>query len=143
MKYFIIIIISLLSLNVSNAQSKSDLKKEISSLKMEIKKLNLYISDLEREIDSLQNRKNSTGEIIASDTTAVKLYQCKATTSSGKRCSRTAKPGTDYCWQHQAAKSKVQKSTSSSSTGREIHTGPRGGKYYINSSGKKVYIKRK
>ncbi len=142
MKYFITIIILLLSLNISNAQSKSDLKKEVSSLKMEIKKLNLYISDLEKQIDSLQNSKNSTSEIIAADTTAVKLYQCKAITLSGKRCSRTAKPGTDYCWQHQQ-KSKVQESTSSSSTGRKIYTGPRGGKYYINSNGKKVYIKSK
>lgn len=87
MRYFFIIIISLLSLNVSNAQSKSDLQKEVSSLKMEIKKLNLYISDLERQIDSLQNSRNFTNEIIASDTTAVNLYQCKAITLSGKRCS--------------------------------------------------------
>lgn len=29
------------------------------------------------------------------------------------------------------------------STGRVIHTGPRGGRYYINSKGNKVYIKRK
>jgi hypothetical protein len=31
----------------------------------------------------------------------------------------------------------------SSSSSRTIYTGPRGGKYYINSKGKKVYIKKK
>ena len=34
-------------------------------------------------------------------------------------------------------------STSSSSQDRTIYTGPRGGKYYINSKGKKVYISKK
>lgn len=33
-------------------------------------------------------------------------------------------------------------SSSSSSSERTIYTGPRGGKYYINSKGKKVYIKK-
>lgn len=29
------------------------------------------------------------------------------------------------------------------SSGRIIHTGPRGGKYYINKNGKKTYVKKK
>lgn len=62
MKYLIIIIISLLSLNVSNAQSKSDLKKEVSSLKMEIQKLNLYIEDLESQIEILQSNKEDVSK---------------------------------------------------------------------------------
>lgn len=33
-------------------------------------------------------------------------------------------------------------SSTTTSTSREIHTGPRGGKYYINSNGNKTYIKR-
>ena len=28
--------------------------------------------------------------------------QCQAITNSGKRCSRTALKGSDYCWQHKA-----------------------------------------
>lgn len=32
--------------------------------------------------------------------------------------------------------------SSGSANGREIHTGPRGGKYYISPSGKKVYVKK-
>jgi len=39
--------------------------------------------------------------------------------------------------------SSVASSFSSSSSGRTILTGPRGGKYYINKKGKKVYIKKK
>ncbi len=35
------------------------------------------------------------------------------------------------------------KSKSTRSQSRTIHTGPRGGKYYINSKGNKVYIKKK
>lgn len=48
-----------------------------------------------------------------------------------------------------SANSSAEKSTTSSNSstknttpsGRTIYTGPRGGKYYINSSGKKVYVK--
>ena len=49
---------------------------------------------------------------------------------------------------HKATKNGSSTATSTSTTStysgdREIHTGPRGGKYYINSNGKKTYIKRK
>lgn len=37
----------------------------------------------------------------------------------------------------------VPSSSTSYSRSRVIHTGPRGGKYYYNSSGNKTYIKRK
>ena len=40
----------------------------------------------------------------------------------------------------QKASSSSAVSKSSSSSDKTIHTGPRGGKYYINSKGKKVYI---
>ena len=63
------------------------------------------------------------------------MQQCKAITASGTQCSRKAEVGSDYCWQH--------KKTKVTSGSREIYTGPRGGRYYINSSGKKVYVKRK
>ncbi len=41
----------------------------------------------------------------------------------------------------QVKKSYPTKSYSSGSSGRTIHTGPRGGKYYINKNGKKTYLK--
>ena len=37
----------------------------------------------------------------------------------------------------------TSKSSSTYSGGRTIHTGPRGGKYYYNSSGNKTYVRRK
>ncbi len=40
-----------------------------------------------------------------------------------------------------SSKSNSEKGDSKSGSGREIHTGPRGGRYYINSNGKKTYIK--
>lgn len=46
---------------------------------------------------------------------------------------------------HRVAKSHSHKvhhiSSGSSSSSREIHIGPRGGRYYINSNGNKTYIK--
>lgn len=71
-------------------------------------------------------------------------HRCKAITAKGTQCSRNAEPGSDYCWQHQenSSTTTVTQKSSSSSTSRTIYTGPRGGKYYINSKGNKVYIKK-
>lgn len=68
--------------------------------------------------------------------------QCIAITKKGSRCKRTAASGSLYCWQHQK-KEVTGKSYSSDSGERTIYTGPRGGHYYYNSKGHKVYIKRK
>ena len=135
---------------LSFSQSKTELKNEISSLKMEIKKMNEYISDLEKQLEYYQKQSTRKGiEEISIDTVATKQNQCKATTLSGKRCSRTAKPGKEYCWQHLKIKENESNysgngnsSNSGTYNGRKIYTGPRGGKYYINSKGNKVYIKR-
>ena len=72
--------------------------------------------------------------------------QCIAITKKGTQCSRNAQEGSDYCWQHNKSKSTIKsetKSSDSNSSGRTIHTGPRGGKYYINKNGNKTYIKKK
>lgn len=70
--------------------------------------------------------------------------QCKAITKAGTQCKRTTKEGSDYCWQHQSYNKSVTKEKSSSySNDKTIHTGPRGGQYYINSKGNKTYIKKK
>lgn len=82
--------------------------------------------------------------------------QCKGTTKSGTRCKNKTLNANEYCHLHQSqvkssastvttttktttTTTKTPSSTGSSS--RTIHTGPRGGKYYINSSGNKTYIK--
>lgn len=85
--------------------------------------------------------------------------QCKAITKKGTQCKRKATNNSEYCFQHKKnssntnvsteetnkKKAKVNKSSSSNDTynGNEIHTGPRGGRYYINKNGNKTYIKRK
>ena len=66
--------------------------------------------------------------------------RCQAITKAGTRCKRKAQPGSKYCWQHQP---NVNNSVKSYSCDKTIYTGPRGGKYYYNSKGKKVYIKRR
>lgn len=81
--------------------------------------------------------------------------QCKAITSAGVPCSRKADPGSEYCWQHKktyepnstpnnlgSPSNKSGSSGGSTGSGKTIYTGPRGGKYYINSNGNKTYIKR-
>lgn len=65
---------------------------------------------------------------------------CNAITKAGKRCSRLHEPNNAYCWQHK--KDTINNSIPSQQQNRVIHTGPRGGKYYINSKGNKVYIKK-
>jgi outer membrane murein-binding lipoprotein Lpp len=64
--------------------------------------------------------------------------RCQAITAKGTQCTRRAQPGSKYCWQHQ---NYGQSQSSSTSSDRTIYTGPRGGHYYINSKGHKVYVK--
>jgi len=77
-------------------------------------------------------------EIIENKDSVV-YHQCEAITKSGTRCSRSAKDNSKYCWQHQNYEKTNNKSGESSSY--EIKVGPRGGHYYINSSGRKIYVK--
>jgi len=70
--------------------------------------------------------------------------RCQAITKAGTQCSRNSKGGSDYCWQHQSYNKTTTQEKSSSYTGdKTIYTGPRGGQYYYNSKGNKVYIKKK
>lgn len=79
--------------------------------------------------------------------------RCQAITAKGTQCTRTADSGSKYCWQHKSTYepastsnkssfSSSPSSKSSTSSGRTIITGPRGGKYYINSNGNKTYIRK-
>jgi hypothetical protein len=56
--------------------------------------------------------------------------QCKAITAKGTQCKRQAVNGSDYCYQHQTTKAKI-----------DTLTGPKGGKYYI-KNGIKHYVKK-
>jgi len=77
--------------------------------------------------------------------------QCSGTTQKGARCKNKTLNANGYCYLHQsqvgAASQSVTgtKSTSTKSSysgGRVVYTGPRGGKYYINKNGNKIYIKK-
>lgn len=141
-------------------KSHVELMTEVGNLKQEIAVLNSEISSLKREndllkqvIDNQQSKPHDSEESIQN---AVEVSstpgQCKAITSKGTHCSRKADPGSEYCWQHKktyepnSTPSKVTSTPSKSSgtigSGRTIYTGPRGGKYYINSKGNKTYIKK-
>jgi len=119
------------------------------------------LQKLQAEIESLKARVTMLEQKLAGSvdtasmvkTISTESKRCIAITNAGTQCSRNADPGSDYCWQH---KKTYEPTTSSSvsttttptkntttSSGQTIQTGPRGGQYYINSSGKKVYVKKK
>lgn len=123
---------------------------------------NARVAALEARVDSLQfelANLRATWTAIA-DTSAlspagvdaigapvvvgVTSARCEAATQSGTRCTRNAEVGSLYCWQHQQASSTLNsRATPTTPPERTILTGPRGGKYYINSKGKKTYIRKK
>ncbi|HAQ02375.1 hypothetical protein A2467_02280 [Candidatus Nomurabacteria bacterium RIFOXYC2_FULL_36_8] len=130
--------------------SSSDLK----SLKDENEKLKYENESLRNENERLKlaislNKPSDVPQPTSSEKSNSTNNQCKAITAKGTQCSRNAEAGSDYCWQHkssQETKSTVKSSSSSGSnsgSGRTIHTGSRGGQYYINKNGNKTYIKRK
>lgn len=43
----------------------------------------------------------STATGTGGGSSSASSHQCEATTKKGGRCSRTASPGSPYCWQHQ------------------------------------------
>lgn len=129
------------------AQQKAD----ISYLKGRIDAMSDDIARIAANQQALPSRNSTqsaaTSQLAVPSTTAVNGVQldttsgrCQAITAAGTQCTRKAQPGSKYCWQHQ----NYGKSTSSSgSNDRQIYTGPRGGQYYINSNGKKVYVRKK
>lgn len=151
--------IAMLSLKVDALTAKNDanniklelLNDKAISLSEEVVKLQQTIDAMAAEIEqiSVQTPDQITKSKPDNQNDPGK---CKATTASGSACSRNAQAGSDYCWQHKktsetknnaSAKSSSSGNSNSSYSGSQtIQTGPRGGKYYINSNGKKTYIKR-
>jgi regulator of replication initiation timing len=155
---------------VTLVDEKMALQEEQIKFKTEILELKEQIVDLKNENQTLRNEverlKATQGSAAAmpvgasqagttqkqnlTSSTSSTPGRCQAITAKGTQCSRSADPGSNYCWQHKSTyepsgstKSSVSSSSSSSSSssGRTIYTGPRGGKYYINSKGNKVYVK--
>jgi colicin import membrane protein len=151
----------------AHPQSKKELYEIIGRLQQENKALTEQYSNLKQEIAELKelilsNQAQLTqlrSEIAANSSQTTKQTEektgggrCQAITAKGTQCTRQADPGSNYCWQHKSTyepKSSEKKpvttssGSSTSSSGRTIYTGPRGGQYYINSKGNKVYIKHK
>lgn len=123
--------------------------EQVNSLDDRISFLQDYILKLEARIDELSYAIDKQPTIIpqinnVADTLSKNPGQCKAITKAGAQCKRTAKEGSDYCWQHQGYSKTTAKEKSSGYSGdKTILTGPRGGQYYINSKGNKTYIKKK
>ena len=97
---------------------------------------------------------NNTIQKSSNPVIGVKM-RCKAITQKGTQCSRNAIGNSGYCSQHtkiyssdsQNKRSNTEKATSTSnqnnySGSQKILTGPRGGKFYINSNGNKTYIRK-
>jgi colicin import membrane protein len=133
-------------------QSFIDLQREINQTKVENESLKIQISELKKSAAIQPYGIVDNKEQTSPNQTP---GRCKAITAKGTQCSRTAEPSSDYCWQHKSTYepnsqpsnliSPIKSSGSSggsTGSGRVIHTGPRGGKYYINSKGNKTYIKR-
>lgn len=160
--YALKIFVILLGLSISveaMSQSKKELKNENYSLKIALQKSNDTIQQMKNSIDllnqeivslknklSILNSKSVSNELNTNiedkDKSDIEKKRCKAYTLKGTQCSRNAQPNSDYCWQHQS-KSNSYKNSSNRKSDKTIYTGPRGGKYYINSNGKKVYLRKK
>jgi len=158
----LMLLVFVLSYILSNAQTKK-MQQQIDSCKIVIQDQSIKIREMEIKVNQLFNIltaiKNdinfvdikTENNILDQPNTLkeenIKSDQCKAITAAGKRCSRMAQLGSDYCWQHNKTTITTTKSSSTSesnsSGSRTIQTGPRGGQYYINSHGNKTYIKRK
>ena len=168
MNKLILLALCLLLPIFSVGQSKKELTDSIKILNSQIVKekiKNEYLRSKLEEIKALVDKFNEGFNAVVRDSIPAQIQssvphlhdhhssaalssnteqaQCIATTSSGRRCSRTAEKGSLYCWQHKNSSTKVSPQTSSSSSNSKvIHTGPRGGRYYINKNGNKTYVKR-
>jgi colicin import membrane protein len=141
-------------LEVLNSKFQS-LERTVNSQDLEITNLKSKLAETQSNVLNLAGKVGEKTEVVPETKTASNKGRCKAITASGNQCSRDAQDGSEYCWQHVktydpkststsgSVKSSTKSSSSGSATGsgRTIHTGPRGGKYYINSNGKKVYVK--
>lgn len=160
LKLFILLLLTVISTNVSFGQSKKELmqerdnfKNKITVLQDSVNMLKLTVIDLLNQIEEIKGivnaypKTNNDNDLVESQSdnqqntgnqNNINTHQCKAITKAGTRCSRNAEAGSDYCWQHK--NSNVQsKKVDSYSSDKIYYTGPRGGQYYINSKGKKVY----
>ncbi len=157
-KIFFLFALLLSSLTMSS-QDIQKMQEEINSLKARVTILEqLLAARITTSSTSQTNTLNNSASILDTTqnqgkSTTIETKRCVAITNAGTQCKRNADPGSNYCWQHKTTYEPTKSSSNSSSTttsksstsssSRTILTGPRGGKYYINSKGNKTYIKKK
>jgi len=157
-KYLFVFLVSVVLAGCATTGDIAKLETELTQQKTEISYLKGRIDAMSDDIARIAATQQATpsrnsvppgipSQTVASSSTAVNGVQldttsgrCQAITATGTQCTRKAQPGSKYCWQHQ---NYGKTSSPSGSSDRQILTGPRGGQYYINSNGKKVYIRKK
>jgi len=152
----IILSFFIIFIGCASSEKITQLELRISKLEEQLDSASTFIAKLENSNADLSNQILLLKYIVTSTSSNIPINtnnsseslnklldrkQCKAITKAGTQCKRMAEPGSDYCWQHQNYNS--SKNKISAPGDRTIYTGPRGGKYYYNSKGKKVYIKKK
>ena len=132
-----------------NVASDSSSLARVAMLEARVDSLAHELADLARARSALVDTTASSpagGDTGAGSQSVVGVTnaRCEALTQSGAQCKRNAEVGSLYCWQHQNAGASLNSSAPATTPEeRTILTGPRGGKYYINSKGKKTYIRKK
>lgn len=96
-------------LSQSESQSK-ELEKQIIELRVEVSFLKGKIESIEKSLANLisvraQTEVKNTSpkekiSVKSSTSTPKSSGRCQALTKKGNQCSRSAKPGSSYCWQH-------------------------------------------
>lgn len=137
----------------SYSQSKKELKEQIEKLQIQLAQSQEYNYALLTQNEDLRKR---IGQILncvieATDNipAAVSLDNVKTQSNTGVShpnnnsavSNASSRPASTSSYSPRKTSS-YSGSSYSSSSGRTIYTGPRGGRYYINSKGNKVYIKR-
>lgn len=145
--FFFILTFSTLSFG----QRKSELKHSIMLQKIEIGKLRTQLEGLKLEVEKLRN--SNFKEIDALKRDLALLKKSKLNNSSSPNVEVAIGEGSidnsemTQNYNNQSNKNSVNSEVKSNygytpSTGVKIHTGPKGGRYYYNSKGNKVYVKR-
>lgn len=136
----------------SYGQSKKELKAQIEKLQTQLVQTQKFNDALLTQNEDLRKRIETIRKCIIETTSDIPaaVSRDNATTQSCSVVSHTDNSPTSKVASTSASTSSYSPrktssysgSSYSSSSGRTIYTGPRGGRYYINSKGNKVYIKR-
>jgi colicin import membrane protein len=122
------------------SQTKKELNRKLDLIEKSNQELLLEVKSLGQQIHDINNlvvalKAGNDNLLLLLNSKTPNVPEPKPTTGQVAQPDNT-KPETQ-------ATSPAKSSTGATGNGKTIMTGPRGGQYYINSSGKKTYIKRK